>query len=81
MRVAVEEGQQCQIGVNFAVFEVDGVVFVRIVVEVNGVKFLCPVVVLCGVNLKVDRMTHHSNLSHVTLRPQITLTAYETREV
>jgi len=59
----------------------DGVVFVRIVVEVNGVKFLCPVVVLRGVNLKVDRMTHHSNLALVTLLAHVVFTAYETSQI
>ena len=59
----------------------DRVVFVGVVVEVDGVKFLCPVVVLRSVNLEVDRVTHHSNLALVTLVAQIVLAAYEACQI
>ena len=58
-----------------------GVILVRVVVECYRIKFLCPVVVLRGVNLEVDRMTDNTNLALTRCQTDITFQLHKAHQI
>lgn len=50
-------------------------------IEINRVKFLCPIVVLRSVNFEVDWMTDNANFSLMIKNSQVLFTVYERSQI